>query len=90
MTHNAYNGNASLERALPHTVGARRVRIGDGAGIKAGAIITMGVTIGRNAVVAAGAVVNRDVPEGCLVGGVPVQLLRQLELLDHSRATAGI
>lgn len=39
------------------------------------AIILKGVHIGRGAVVAAGALVNRDVPAYCVVGGVPARVL---------------
>ena len=41
------------------------------------ATILKGVTIGDGAVVAAGAVVTEDVPENCLVGGVPAKILRK-------------
>ncbi len=47
------------------------VRIETGAYIGAGAILLPGVVVGTNAIVAAGAVVNRDVPAEVVVGGVP-------------------
>lgn len=46
--------------------------------IGAGAIILQGVTIHEGAVVAAGAVVNHDVPPNTLVGGVPARLIKDL------------
>lgn len=47
------------------------VRIEDYAWVGVGAIILKGVTIGRGAIVAAGAVVTKDVPPMKVVGGVP-------------------
>lgn len=52
-----------------------KVVIEDGAWIGAGAIILPGVTIGRRAVVAAGAVVSKDVAPGATVAGVPARPL---------------
>lgn len=46
--------------------------------IGAGAIILPGVEIGEGAVVAAGAVVSKDVPPFTLVGGVPAKVIKQL------------
>jgi maltose O-acetyltransferase len=58
------------------------VRIGDGTWIGARAIILPGVTIGRRCLVAAGAVVSRDVPDDTLVAGNPAQVVRELTYPD--------
>ena len=50
----------------------------DGAWIGAGAIILCGVTIGEQSIVAAGAVVTKDVEAGILVGGVPARTIRRI------------
>ncbi len=47
-----------------------------GASIGSGAVILCGVTIGRNAMVGAGAVVTHDVPDDGVVAGVPARLRR--------------
>jgi acetyltransferase-like isoleucine patch superfamily enzyme len=52
------------------------VMIGDHVWIGSGVIILKGVTIGDNAVVAAGSVVNRDVSPNTLVAGNPARLIR--------------
>ena len=49
--------------------------IGEGSWICAGAIVSGGVTIGRHAIVAAGAVVTKDVPDHAIVGGVPANVI---------------
>lgn len=51
------------------------VKIGRNVWIGAKATITKGVTIGDGSVIAAGAVVTRDVPAGATVGGVPARPL---------------
>lgn len=53
------------------------VAIGRDVWIGAGATILKGVTVGDQAVVAAGAVVTRDVPPGAIVGGVPARPISQ-------------
>jgi acetyltransferase-like isoleucine patch superfamily enzyme len=54
----------------------RDVIIGDDVWIGARAIVLHGVTIGRGAVVAAGAVVTKGVPPYAIVGGVPARIIK--------------
>lgn len=54
------------------------VTIGAGSWIGARAIILPGVTIGARVVVAAGAIVTRDVPDDTLVAGQPARVVRKL------------
>lgn len=63
---------AGWERALP-------VTIGDTVWLGGGVIVCPGVTIGRDTVVGAGAVVTRDLPPGVLAVGNPARIVRTLE-----------
>jgi len=54
------------------------IHIRKNAWIGAGATILPGVTIGENAVVAAGAVVSKDVPANTVVGGIPAKHIKQM------------
>ncbi len=47
--------------------------------IAAGVTIIGGVTVGENSVIAAGAVVTKDVPPNSLVGGNPARVIRSIE-----------
>ena len=55
------------------------VLIKKNAWIGAGATILPGVTVGENAIVAAGAVVSKDVPANTIVGGIPAKVLKTIE-----------
>ena len=55
------------------------VRIGDGTWLGNRAMVLPGVTIGKRVVVAAGAVVTRDVPDDVLVAGNPARVVRSLD-----------
>ena len=48
------------------------------AWIGAGSTILPGVTVGQNAVVAAGSVVSKDVPDNVVVGGVPAKFIKSI------------
>jgi maltose O-acetyltransferase len=60
-----------IETALPIT-------IGNNVWVGMGAKILDGVSIGDNAVIAAGAVVNKDVAANTVVAGVPAKVIRQV------------
>ncbi len=70
------DGRHDLEFSAPIT-------IKEGCWICSGAIVCGGVTIGENSVVAAGAVVTRDVPSNCLVAGVPANVIRKIDENDR-------
>jgi acetyltransferase-like isoleucine patch superfamily enzyme len=53
------------------------VSIGAGSWLGAGAIVLPGSQIGRNVVIAAGSVVRGDIPDRCVVAGVPARIVRQ-------------
>lgn len=55
------------------------VIIEDGVWVASRAIILDGVTIGHNSIVAAGSIVNKDVPPFAIVGGVPARILKYRE-----------
>jgi maltose O-acetyltransferase len=58
---------------------AKPIVIEDNVWIGGGAILLPGVRIGRNAVVGAGAVVSRSVPENTIVAGNPARMIREIE-----------
>ncbi len=55
---------------------AKGVTVREGAAVGARAVIVAGVTVGRWAMVAAGAVVTKDVPDFALVAGVPARRIK--------------
>jgi len=78
-THNFYKEKVS---GLPYGLSSRPLEtapviIGKHVWIGAGVVILPGVRIGENAVVAAGTLVNRDVPAFSMVAGVPARLAWQ-------------
>lgn len=79
MTHNRYNYNTFLEERMAHTCGVEDVLIKEGSGIKAGALIVHGITVGKNCIVGGNAVVNRDVQDNCFVAGVPARLIKEIK-----------
>ena len=71
------------EPALRHRLLVKPVVVRRKAWIGAGAIILPGVTVGENAIVAAGTVVTKDVPDNAIVAGVPAKVLRNIKTDYH-------
>ena len=75
---NLTSENHPLDPGDRKTVILGAIIIKRNAWIGAGATILPGVTVGENAIVAAGAVVSRDVPPNTVVAGVPAKVVKTL------------
>ncbi|MFZ1322521.1 MAG: acyltransferase [Ignavibacteria bacterium] len=54
------------------------IYIKDGVSIGSSATIMCGVTIGENSIIAAGAVVTKDIPANVIAGGVPAKIMKKV------------
>lgn len=70
--------NHSMDPETRADLSPAPVHIGAHAWLGGGAIVLPGVTVGEGAVVAAGAVVTKDVAPRTVVGGVPARLIKEL------------
>ncbi|MNY66591.1 Maltose O-acetyltransferase [compost metagenome] len=75
---NLVTENHPLDPNDRRTLTTKPIKIKKRAWIGAGATILPGVTIGENAVVAAGAVVSKDVADNMIVGGVPASVIKSI------------
>ena len=73
ITSLTHNPEAELYRSINI---AKEVNIGNNVWIGTHAVILPGIKVGDNAIIGAGAVVNRDVPENAVVAGVPAKIVR--------------
>ena len=67
--------NASMRRRQEY---GKPITIGADVWVGGGALILAGVSIGSRAVIGAGSVVTRDVPEGVLAAGNPCRVVREI------------
>ncbi len=63
--------NKGLEKALP-------IKIGDNCWFGANVSVMPGVTIGNGCVIAAGAVVTKDMPDNVVIAGVPAKIVKEI------------
>ena len=76
---NLITENHPLDPSNRKSLELKSILIRRNAWIGAGATILPGVTIGENSVVAAGAVVNKDVAANTVVAGVPAKIIRAID-----------
>lgn len=81
ITVTALNHNFEdiTQRIDQQGITTKPIVIGDDVWIGANSVILPGVTLGSHVVVAAGAVVTKDIPDNCVVAGVPAKVIKQLE-----------
>jgi acetyltransferase-like isoleucine patch superfamily enzyme len=75
---NLLTENHPLESSKRKFLDVKSILVKKNAWIGAAATILPGVTIGENAVIAAGAVVSKDVPANTVVGGVPAKVIKTI------------
>lgn len=73
FTNDKYPINKNINYKISKTV------IKKGAVIGAGSVVLPGITIGENALVAAGALVTKSVPDGMMAIGVPAKIVEKNE-----------
>ncbi len=96
MHHFSYAGDATIGEHVNIGAGVvtvnydgklkHRTIIGKGAFIGCDTMLIAPVEVGDGAITGAGAVVNRDVPAGVLVVGVPARVLRKVQIAENSMA----
>lgn len=79
--------NELIEKQPLRTKGG--IMIDDDAWIGYGSIVLDGVRIGKGAVIAAGSVVTRDVPDGAVVAGIPARIIKMRSDLMQQNSPSG-
>ena len=79
------HGTADQSAPIRDQPGNRRlVRVGAGSWIGSNAVVL--ADVGRNTIVAAGAVVTQPLPDGVIAGGVPARVIRERHPVQHASA----
>ena len=79
----ATTGNGSPQSEADWSVIKTLVK--QGASIGTSATILCGITIGENAIIGAGSVVTRDVPDNAIVAGVPARFIRNTNEINQAK-----
>lgn len=76
FTYSKKIGFVDQDKSISHIANVRKINIGHDVWIGANVILLPGVTIGHGAIIAAGAVVSKDVAPYAIVGGIPAKLIK--------------
>ncbi|QQD85362.1 2,3,4,5-tetrahydropyridine-2,6-dicarboxylate N-acetyltransferase [Jeotgalicoccus sp. ATCC 8456] len=82
---NVHVGAGAVLAGVIEPPSASPVVIEDDVLIGANAVILEGVTVGQGSIVAAGAIVTEDVPEGSVVAGTPAKVIKQASEVTDSK-----
>ena len=74
---NCHVGAGAVLAGVVEPASAKPVVVEDDVLVGANAVVIEGIRVGRGAVVAAGAVVTRDVPEDAVVAGCPARIVKK-------------
>ena len=64
-----------LQLGIDESVGGAPVTVGEDAWLCMNSVVLKGVRVGDRAIIAAGAVVTRDVPDNAIAGGIPAKVI---------------
>lgn len=76
FTYSKKIGFIEQDKPISHIANTRKINIGNDVWIGANVILLPGITIGHGAIIAAGAVVSKDVAPYAIVGGIPAKLIK--------------
>ena len=69
-------GGLKIEESYPYRHESKAIKIGDGVWLGSRSIILQGVEIGAGSVIAAGALVNKDLPPNGIYAGIPAKYIK--------------
>lgn len=81
-----FNNSPNLKDKANYKVHMGKIELFDNLFIGANSIIMYNVKIGPNAIVAAGSVVTKNVPEGTIVGGNPAKIIGYIDKIAEKRS----
>jgi acetyltransferase-like isoleucine patch superfamily enzyme len=86
-SHGSYSGDIHTDPMVApndREIISNRVVIGDDCWLGQNVCILPGVTLGKSVVVGAGSVVTKDIPDNCIVVGVPAKVIKKFDLESKS------